>query len=234
MSRSGPLCRSRLPHWLAAFVLLGGIAVARGAAALTLGQIDTFEDGTTQGWHINGLGTANPPAGTLPTNVATDGPGGAGDNYLQLTSSGTYGAGGRLVGINVSQWAGNYTALAVTGISASVRNFGPSDLSLRVFVADPGTNQAISTAAIPLASGSGWVTVLFPIAAGDLTALTGSAASALSGVSELRILHSTSAFVPAAPILVQLGIDNIAVIPEPGTGLLLGLGLLALGARPRG
>ena len=234
MSHSGFLRRVRLTLWLAALALLAGFAAARDASALTLGQVDDFEDGTTQGWHINGLGTANPPAGTLPANVATGGPGGAGDSYLQLTSSGSSGAGGRLVGINVSQWAGDYTALAVTGISASVRNFGASDLSLRVYVADGGTNSAVSTTAILLATGSGWLNVLFPIAAGDLTSLAGNAAAALSGVAELRILHSATALSPGAPILAQLGIDNFAVVPEPGTGLLLGLGLLAFAARRRG
>jgi len=119
--------------------------------------------------------------------VPDGGPGGAGDNYLQLTSNGSDGSGGRLVAINVSQWAGDYVALGVTGISASLRNLGATDLSLRLYFADPvlgpPTNEAISTNAIPIAA--------------------------------------------------QLGVDNIGAIPEPGTGLLLGLGLVALGARRR-
>ena len=115
MVRSSPRIRLQLRLWLLASVMAGGLVVSRDASALTLGQSDGFEDGTTQGWVVNLLGSGSPPAATLPTNVATGGPGGANDNYLQLTSNGTGGSGGRLVSINVSQWAGNYTALGVTG-----------------------------------------------------------------------------------------------------------------------
>ena len=238
MVRSSPRIRPQLRLWLLASVMAGGLVVSRDASALTLGQSDGFEDGTTQGWVINLLGTGSPPAGTLPTNVATGGPSGANDNYLQLTSNGTGGSGGRLVAINVSQWAGDYTALGVTGISASLRNFGATDLSLRLLVSNPTTGpptaSAISTNAIFLAANSGWVDVFFPLSAGDLTALVGSTAAALSGATELRILHSASASFPGAPIVAQLGVDNFTAVPEPGAGLLLGMGLTALAARRKG
>jgi hypothetical protein len=235
MSRSRSLARSGLLGVTASILLAGG-AVAPEASAVTLGQVDDFEDGTTQGWVINLLGSST-PAGAVPTNVSTGGPGGAGDHYLRLSSIGGRGAGSRLVGINLTQWACNFLTQNVLGISASVINLGATDLSLRLYVEDSGSgsemNTAISTQAISLPSGSGWTHVVFPTTADALTALTGSASTALSNVTELRILHSLTAAFPGEVIVAQLGIDNFTAVPEPGTGLLAGLGLVALAARGR-
>src|SRR3954471_17828482 len=65
--------------------------------AVTAGQVDTFEDGTFQGW-------ADPAGNSL--NVTTGGPAGAGDNYMQV-SSGSFGGGSHLITYNQSQWIGN-------------------------------------------------------------------------------------------------------------------------------
>lgn len=52
--------------------------------AIVVGQIDDFQDGSTQGWG----GYA------VPTNVPTGGPSGAGDKYLKLTSNVSQGSAG--------------------------------------------------------------------------------------------------------------------------------------------
>src|SRR3712207_4557029 len=57
--------------------------------AVTLGQVDTFQDGSTMNWQEGG-NSPNPP-----TNVASGGPAGAGDRYLENDSSGGFGAGSR-------------------------------------------------------------------------------------------------------------------------------------------
>ena len=70
---------------LAATVLVASplLHAAALGAQVTAGQVDTFEGGTTQGWVV---GDPSHPA--PPTNIATGGPAGAGDNYLQLTAVG--------------------------------------------------------------------------------------------------------------------------------------------------
>ena len=97
-------------------VVLGLFSQASGAV---IGQVDNFEDGTTQGWVVGLLGAPSPAP---PQNIPNGGPLGAGDNYLQLTSVGGSGAGNRLVVINLAQWAGNYTAAGVTFIGMDLRN----------------------------------------------------------------------------------------------------------------
>ena len=105
--------------------------------AVTIGQVDNFEDGTTQNWVINLLGMGSPPS--PPANIPTGGPAGVGDNYLQLTSTGILNtAGSRLVGVNyMHQWTGNYIAAGITSLSMDVNNLGNTDLYLRLLFADP-------------------------------------------------------------------------------------------------
>jgi hypothetical protein len=85
-----------------------------------VGQIDTFEDGTIQNWHV---GMDAPPA-ARPANIASGGPGGAGDNYLRLTALGGNGPSSKLSVINNSQWTGNYLASGVNAISCVCKVVG--------------------------------------------------------------------------------------------------------------
>src|SRR3954464_8933202 len=88
--------------------ILPWLCFAAAACAVTNGQIDTFQDGTTMGWS-NGL-----PANLV--NIDTGGPGGAGDRFLTLSADGTQGHGGRLTTFNLQQWLGNYVAQGITAI----------------------------------------------------------------------------------------------------------------------
>lgn len=227
------------------FVILGvGCAFAvllPGAMAASIGQIDTFEDGTTQGWQINILGSGaplgSPPSEALPKNVPSGGKGGVEDSYLELQSLGTPGPGGRLSVINLDQWAGDYLASGIKAIRMDVNNLGASDLILRLLVADPipGPPQNLAFSAEPLnvPSGSGWVTITFPIQAMDLTAGLGSVEAALSNVRELRLFHGTDTLFPGEPISARLGVDNIEAIgvsvPDAfSNALQLGCALLSM------
>ena len=88
-----------------------------------IGQVDDFEDGTTQDWIVNLLGMAPPPPAALPINVPTGGPGGLDDSFLRLTSLGGNGPGSRLVVINLApRWTRDYLAAGVTALTMDVNN----------------------------------------------------------------------------------------------------------------
>lgn len=204
--------------------MLGALALAAPASAVTQGQIDDFQDATTQGW-LSGVQNPNPPV-----NVADVGPAGAGDHSLQLTSTGGFGAGSALVGFNMTQWSGDYGTEQVTMIVADVNNVGAVNLTLRLAFNGAG-GQFSSTVGVSLAAGSGWQTIAFPIEAGDLTTVGGTDVNAtLASVSQLRLLHASSPAFMGDRIAAQLRVDNIVAVPEPSTLLLFTAGIVALRA----
>ena len=198
--------------------------------AVTLGQIDDFQDGTTQNWGVgNFFGNPFPPE-----IVLNGGPAGAGDHYLLLTADGGAGVPGpdpasRLTVINQTQWAGNYLAAGVNVITMQVRNFGATDLSLRLYVADGTTaqplNNAVSTNPIFLPANSVWTLVRFSLAPGNLTPLrTGNVQTALANAKELRLFHNPAVGFPGPTVVASLGVDNIKAVrrgPLPYLPLLL-------------
>ena len=171
---------------------------------ITAGQKDDFENGTTQGW---GSGGVNPHP---PVNITTGGPGGTNDNYLRITSTGGFGAGSKLVAFNTTQWKGNYTTANIAAIKMDVRNFGASNLVLRLAL--KGSSSYISSVSgINIPAGSGWQTVTLPVTA---SAMTGSSISAaLANVTEVRLLHSTTPDYQGDPVNATLGVDNILAEP---------------------
>jgi hypothetical protein len=203
--------------------------LAPAGQAVVFGQVDNFEDGTVQGWIVGPLGASHPAP---PQNIPSGGPAGTDDNYLLLTSLGGVGAGSKLVVINRTQWAGNYTAAGISTITMHVNNFGSSDLHLRLLFEDPTTgapsNIAISSNAVVVPVGSGWRQVAFPILSSDLTALLGSSSTVLTNTTWLRLFHGTTASFPPESVVASLGVDNISAVPEPATlaGALAGLALL--------
>ena len=215
------------------------LTLAGSVSAITIGQIDTFGDGTTMGWLVPGL-SPNPPA-----NITSGGPAGVGDAYLSLVANGSAGAGGRLAVLNDSQWTGNYLAAGVTFIQMDVNNFGSTELHLRLLFEDfdgpgPPVNLALSALPVVVPANSGWRSVVFPISPGDLVVETfGTVAGALANTDTLRIFHNPDPSFPGPgvgipPVNASLGVDNIlADVPEPSTGLLIGIGLALFASRRR-
>jgi hypothetical protein len=103
-------------------VILAALSLAPFASGATVGQIDTFQDGTTDGWFAGGLGLGLVPP-IPPQVIANGGPKGAGDQYLQITGIGGDGAGSRIVAINLAQWAGNYLTPGLTGIAMDLKTW---------------------------------------------------------------------------------------------------------------
>ena len=170
-------------------------------SAVTLGQIDDFQDGTFQNWGIGNI-FGNP---VPPVNVPDGGPAGAGDHYLLLTADGGAGVrpdpGSRLAVINQTQWTGNYLAAGVNAITMSVNNLGATDLSLRLYVADGTIGTApqyrdFNQSGIlcrPAAVGLRWYS---PSPPPILPPCGGNVQTALTNAKELRIFHNPAASFP--------------------------------------
>lgn len=212
------------------FALLAVLALGATPARATIvfGQIDDFEDGTTQFW-TGGLGPANIPSG---------GPAGAGDHYLQLVATGGSGPGSRLGAYNDNQWNGDYLAANVSSIEADLRNFGSTgDLSLRLLFFGSGGNFT-STVPLIIPNDGDWHHVIFGITPADLTAVDGGfdVNATLSGTNRLLIRHQVgppAGSFAGTVIDGEMGMDNVTALPEPTTlGLFLG-GLLLTARRRR-
>jgi len=223
---------------LLAALLAAGLGVFSAAHAVVPGEIDTFSAGI-EGWFAGGGPNAGVPA-LPPVVVASGGPAGAGDAFLQLSADGSGGPGGRLVGINGAQWAGDYTAAGIGAIAMDLRNFGNADLTIRLYLEDPipgpPLNAAVTTLGFVLPAGGSWTHAVFPVAAADLMALQGDASTLLGNTTLLRIFSGADPAFPPERMVGVLGVDNIeaiAAIPEPGTVALLAAGLALVGARAR-
>src|SRR5215831_18570964 len=117
--------RLKLLARLAAIALVA--ASSSQVSAITLGQHDDFE--ITGG--SDGLDNWRNGAGTSPSvvNIATGGPAGSGDHYLQV-SSGAFNNQffrPKLVTFNTNQWIGDYLTPAIGAISVDLQNFSPAD-----------------------------------------------------------------------------------------------------------
>ena len=172
-------------------------------------QIDNFEDGTVQNW-LEGSSSPN-----IPLNIADGGPSGVGDNYLQNISSGGDEAGSRMVMFNKVQWKGDYISAGVTEISMYMKNFGTTNLEMRLAF-DGSGGKFSSTNSVSLLAESGWQIMVFSTEPSDLTEVGGTDASAtLGSVTELRILHSATPNWRGASIVATLGVDNISASEIP-------------------
>jgi PEP-CTERM motif len=212
--------------WFSLIVLLA--AAPFTASAVTLGQIDDFQDGTTDGWTTGHV---------TPANISNGGPAGAGDRYLQPTSSGGFGADSKLVIFNASQWLGNYSGAGITSVGMDLANFGAQALSMRLaFFLGPAVGYA-ATAPFSLPADSAWHHAFFVLNAANFTAVNSPSVSfdnmLTNFTGQLRILDSSSPSVQGDPIAATLGVDNVQAVPEPSSCVLVGVALLALLLRRR-
>ncbi len=199
-------------------------------ADIALGQSDDFEDDTLMNWNGSFL-----PA-TLPMNISTGGPAGAGDNYLQITSSGGGGPGSKLATYNQDQWIGDYTTAGVTSIDVDVRNFSSSTVELRVLLFGGGGEFA-SAIATPVVNDGFWHHLTLGVGAADLVPNEGAdpldVSLTLADVSRLMLRHQIDVPGESPSFVGQIGIDNVTATPEPTALAMLLIGGVAIFRRRR-
>ncbi|WP_299334422.1 T9SS type A sorting domain-containing protein [uncultured Psychroserpens sp.] len=171
--------------------LISAIALSQVVA----GQVDDFEDGTTQSWAIGSPSQAVSP----PANVASGGPAGVDDNYLTYTSQpSASGAGSKMIifSAGASQWANssNYTAQGIVAIKMDVRA-SDEDLQVRVAFQGPNGKRFCTTNAVEVRAGTGWNSVTIPISTSDFTSVSGGPTTidqVLANVNTMRIMSAQS------------------------------------------
>ena len=194
-------------HALCLFVAL--FTTAASASAVTLGQIDDFQDGTTQGWGSGAISSVP------PVNLPDSGPTGVGDHSLLITSLGGIGPGSRFVAFNTTQWAGDFPAAGVERITLDLNNLGVVTLNMRVALEGAG-GRFVSTLSVPVLSGGGWQSIQLSLLAADLTSAGGFNVNAtLAAVTQLRLISAAAPAFQGDPIATQGLIDNVTAGPEP-------------------
>ena len=199
------------------------LGLSAAQASITYGQVDDFQDGTTQDW--------TGAAGFFSNE--DNGAGGAGDRYLRVIANGTGGPGSRVATFNQDQWAGDYLAAGVTAVQVDMANFGATDLEMRALLLFGAGGDFTSTVSLNVPADGVWRTYTFSLSAADLTGVSGGGedyAASMASVGRLLLRHQPGApggIGEAEPVVGVLGLDNITAIPAPGALALLGVAGLA-------
>jgi len=194
--------------------LFAGFLLTSAANAVNLGQVDDFQNNTTQGWQEGGA-SPNPP-----TN-ASGGPGGAGDRYLRNQSV-CCGAGGRNTMFNRGQWSGDFIGAGIGRIQATARAFGNEGMQIRIHFKRNDSGSEWITNGIPLPADGQWHTLVFSLAAADMSSVAGLGThqEIMANVGEMRIGNYPQAAAVPPMVDAILGVDDITALapsapPEP-------------------
>ena len=207
-----------------AFALLTGLLSVPPAFAVSVGQIDTFEDGTALNWQKGSL--IDPSFDTI--NQATGGPNGLNDHYLSSIShggGGEFNAGKRQILFNTSQWTGNYLSAGISAIKMDLQSFDDlnfsNDLAIRIAVRGASGTRYGSGTAFNLAVDGQWHSFTFDLSDLVLISGTDSLADVLSSVDTLRILSAANGPTWQGDTIESfLGVDNISAVPLPAAAWL--------------
>jgi hypothetical protein len=230
--------------WAIVILLTGMLLPTTGQAGPILGQIDTFENNTTNGWMIGDPLARNPPVPgfTPPAVIPTGGPAGAGDHFMLLTADDVR-SGGRITVFNRDQWGGNFLQAGVNLVEVDLKNFNAANtdpLPIRIAIkagTGRGSTGYSSTTPFLLPADGQWHHAAFLLDAADLTAVGAAPPlnTLLANVAEFRILNSPTPLLNGTDVNAQVGVDNIAAlasplaIPEPGSFSLLLTGVAGVG-----
>ncbi len=203
--------------------------IAGSVEAVTLGQIDDFQDGTTMGWRVGC------PAPFPVIAVADSGPDGLGDYALVNVSTGSSGASSRMVFFNDTVWTGDLLAAGIDRVDAVMKaDSEGAALSMRVGVRGWG-NGYVSTNSVLLPNDGQWHNVSFALTPADMTSTngTGSLDSVLANVEVFRFISSSDPQWIGDAVEATLYVDNVKAVPEPASLMLLGIGACLAAVRRR-
>jgi hypothetical protein len=202
------------------------LAMAPVGQAASILPPERFDSGDTAGW-TTGVDSAR------PVIRATGGPAGEGDRFLLLTASGANGPGSRLAVFNDDPaWTGDLKGPGITGLALDMWNPPESSpLQMRLVLLGPDTtgNRWTSAEAVAVANDGVWRSYFFPVDEGSFSRVLGNASYADLAGDAVRILLRHDSGGPSAggtTVQAQLGIDNLAFVPEPSVANLLVWALL--------
>lgn len=185
------------------------LSSALAFSQVSAGQVDDFEDGTTQDWIIGIDGEFS------PTNVSTGGPAGDNDNFLEYISTGAGGPGSRMAIFNsFQQWSGDFITQNVVEAQFDVQVL-TNDLHLRLAFQGPNGTRMISTTPLIVSAGSGWSSKALSLNPADFTVMSGpnTPTEVLEAVSTMRIISVREENIDSwrgENIAATLRLDNIA------------------------
>lgn len=176
-----------------------------------VGRVDTFDNGTTQGW-TGSYSTLTP----LPMRIPGGGPAGPNDPYMEISTDGFH-----LATRNTSRaWTGDYLSVGVKALSMDLNLLsGNSDVRMRVALFGPGGMFTTALRTEPLNEHTGWFQYTFGLGIFDMVHVaggTGVLEDTLRDVTKVLIRHDAP--IPAQPgrhpphIRAAVGIDNIRAV----------------------
>lgn len=188
--------------------------VAAPSLAITAGQVDDFQDSTTQSW-----------GGGDQLTTPTGGPLGAGDIFLHLESFGGGSTGSKLATTNSFQWSGDYTAAGVTQLGVDILNPNTSPvatpLNIRLVLFGTLGSRWSSTVGTLIPADNQWHHAVFSLASADMTLVLGSQTfpQVISNVVTLQIRYDQGAAPSSGGTTFAgtMGLDNITAISGPAT-----------------
>lgn len=136
-------------------------------------------------------------------------------------------------------FVGNYLASGITTVSFDIRHNAGIDLDISLRVAGSGNFPAFAVQTGGLVASGQWTTLTFDLSfANPLVTIEGPPSQAafdavMQQVGNLQV----STFRPdglITPLLVDVDLDNVTIVPSPGGMAILGLGLLGVARRRRG
>lgn len=192
------------------------LACASSSFAVTLFNPDTFEDGTVMDW-----------GGADPVNTAG---GAGGSSKALLLQCGSFGNRPFMAGDNEdARYIGNWLSASATGMTLNLKggvDTEPMIIHMVLFGAN-GSRWETNTGYAVGPSG-GWQSAHFEVS--DLVRVSGIGTmnDALGAINRVMFRHNTVLLPGGESVNGQLLLDNVQVVPEPGTLAALGLGALAV------